>query len=252
VSSKLSLLALGLGVYLTAAIVSFPASLAHRWFAPDALALAVVEGTIWRGSAAHGAVKGFAFADLEWQLEPLALLTGKLSVTTEAALPTGFASAHVVASGDRLELTDISAATSLETFASLLPLGEASGQISLGFERIEFVDGWPTAAVGEARVGNLSVPPLFAMAGVTSVVLGNFRAQFTGEQTPDIVALVSDEGGPLELTGSISLAPDRTYTIDTLIRPRAESSQVLRDGIDMIGAPPNAEGMRKIVLSGSL
>lgn len=251
-SSKLSLIALGLGVYLTAAIVSFPASLAHRWFAPDEIALAVVDGTIWRGSAAHGAVNGFAFSDLEWRLEPLALLTGKLSVTAETALPTGFASAHVVAAGNRIELSEVSAATSIETFASLFPLGDATGQVRLDFERMEFEDGWPVLAIGEARVADLSVPPLFAMPGVSTVALGNYHARFTGEQAPTIVAIVTDEGGPLEVTGSITLSPDRGYAIDTLIRTRPEASQVLRDGIEMFGATPNDQGQRKVVMSGRL
>ncbi len=251
-STRLSLLALGLGVYLAVAVMSFPASLAYRWFAPDALALAAVEGTVWQGHAAHGGVDGLAFANLQWRLHPAALLTGALRVTAEAEFASGFARADVVAAGRTLELTEVRASTELAAFRSVLPLGDVSGQVSLALERVELVDGFPVAAVGEARVADLSVPPLIPMRGVTTIPLGNYLARFTPAEAPGVLALLSDQGGPLELTGRISLAPDRSYVLDTLIRPRADASPVLVDGLEMVTEPPNAEGQRKFRLTGSL
>lgn len=251
-STRLSLLALGIGVYLAVAVVSFPAALAYRWFAPDELALAAVEGTIWQGRAAHGGVNGLAFSNLAWRLRPAALLTGRLSLTAETDIATGFARADIVAAGRRLELTNVSASTDLASFRGVLPLGGVAGQVSLALERLELVDGFPAAAVGEARVGDLSVPPLIPMRGVTTIALGNYVARFTPAGEPGVQALISDQGGPLELTGRISLGSDRAYVLDTLIRPRADADRVLVDGLEMVTEPPNAEGQRRFRLTGTL
>jgi len=252
-SSKVSLIALGVGVYLAIAIVSFPASVAERWFAPDALQLAGVEGTVWRGRAAHGAVSGFGFANLEWQLDPVALVTGRLDVTAETDFAGGAASARLEASGSRLVLTEVEAVVNLLAFRALLPLGEVRGDASLALERLELVDGWPVAVQGEIAISGLAMPPIVPMPDVTRIPLGNYVAQFTPSGEPGTIsALIRDQGGPLELTGHLTLTADRNYILDTLIRPRADAPSVLVQGLELVTAPPNAEGFRKFVEQGTL
>ena len=250
--SKLSLLALGLGAYLAFVLVSFPASVAHRWFAPDALQLAAVDGTIWRGSAAYGGVGGLAFSNLRWQLHPAALLTGTVSVTAEARLADGFVSASVDATANRVEMSGVRAATSLATLRDAIGFGDVSGQISVELQSLELVDGWPVAAVGEARVRDLAAPPLMPVSGMSTIALGHYLARFTAGDEPGIVAALADEGGPLELTGRLSVMPDRSYLFDALIRPRADAPDALVQGLDFVAGEPNANGQRKLVQSGTL
>jgi hypothetical protein len=251
-SSKFSLLALGFGVYLAAAIASFPAAIAERWFAPEELSLAVVEGTIWHGTAAYGAVAGIEFSDVEWWLHPAALLRGRLSVTAETDLATGFARTNLTASGNRLLLTAVRASTDLRTFRDLLAFGEVRGEVNVALESLELVDGWPVAAIGEIQVADLSVPPLIPMNGITTIALGNYRARLTVGDEPGIVALLSDQGGPLELTGRVDLRIDRTYLFDSLIKPRADAPAALVQGLEFVSGAPNASGQRKFVQQGTL
>jgi general secretion pathway protein N len=251
-TSRYALLALGLGVYLAVAIVRFPASVAYRWFAPDDFVLAAIDGTIWRGSAAYGSVTGLYFQNMRWQLRPVALLTGKIHATVETDLAGGFAQADVLASSGRIVLTDVSASTNLSAFRSMLPLGDIGGQVSISFNRLELVDGWPLGAVGEVRIADLAVPPLFPVPGVVRVELGNFVARFTESEAPGITAVVDDQGGPIELTGRLNLAPDRSYEIDTLFRARADAPAHLVEGIALLPVSPNADGMREFRLADRL
>jgi general secretion pathway protein N len=251
-SSRYSLLALGLGVYLAVAISSFPAALAYRWFAPDALKLASLEGTIWRGSADYGAVAGLPIFDLRWQLHPATLLTGRIGLTTVARLPDGLASARLLASSRQLELTEVRANLSLQSMRDVIAQGAVSGRLSLSLNRLDLVDGVPVAAEGSVALADLVAPPLVPMEGVTSIALGNYRAELTSAEQPGILALVNDEGGPLELSGRVQLAPDRSFTLDALIKPRPGAPEVLVQGLELVTGEPNATGHRRFVQQGSL
>jgi general secretion pathway protein N len=251
-SSRLSLLALGVGVYLAVAIGSFPAALAYRWFAPEGLTLAALEGTIWSGRAGYGSAAGLSFANLRWQLHPAALLTGKLSVSAEADLADGIASANIVASSARLELSDVRVSASLESIRERFALGDVSGHFGLSLPRFELVDGVPVAAEGTLTVADLHSPPLIPIEGVTSIPLGSFKAELATGDQPGIFAVVTDQGGPLELMGRVTLAPDRSYTMDVLVKPRADAPQVLVEGLQLVTGEPNAEGRRRLLQQGTL
>jgi general secretion pathway protein N len=251
-SSRFSLLALGVGVYLAVAIGSFPAAVADRWFGPEGLTLAVLDGTIWNGRAAYGEAAGFPFSDLRWQLHPLALLTGKLSVTAESKLAGGLASGRVLASGSRIDFSDVRASATLESLSQRFALGEISGRLNLSLSRLELVDGSPVAAVGTLTIADLYGAPLIPMAGVTTIPLGNYRAELAPADQPGIVAVVKDEGGPLELSGRISLAPDRSFSLDALIKARPGAPEVLVQGVEIVTGEPNAEGRRRFLQQGTL
>lgn len=250
--NKLALVALGVGVYLAFLIVSFPASVAKRWFVPDEVSLAVLNGSVWNGSAAYGAVEGIAFTDLNWQLSPVSLLSGKVDLVADLRLPTGFASTNVLATSDRIEFTDLRASTNLALFREPFALGEIEGDVSLSLDRLEISNGRPVTAIGEMQVANLAAPPPLPINGVSVISLGNFRASLTSGDQPGLVALLNDEGGPLELSGQLTLSPEGSYVLDSMIRPRADASQHLVDGLQLMAGPPNAEGQRNFVLRGTL
>jgi general secretion pathway protein N len=245
------MLALGLGVYLAFTAVSFPASVAYRWFAPPALALASIEGTIWRGSAAYGGIEGLAFSGLRWQLHPAALLRGRVSLTAELRLADGNMRANLTASGNGIELTDVRATTDLQAFRDWLSLGDVRGRMSASLDTLDLVDGWPVAASGNVRIADLAIPPVVPVSGVTIIPLGNFAADVAPAHDPGISAVLSDEGGPLELAGSVTLSPGGAYVLDARIKPRAGAPDVLVEGLELM-TEPLPDGQRHFVLSGSL
>jgi hypothetical protein len=253
VTSRLSLLALATGVYVAALLVSFPASVAQRWFLPDGTAaLAGVEGTIWRGAAGYGTVAGIGFADLRWRLEPIAFLTGRVSASFEMRFDEGFARGHVSAGRSRVELSDVQARIRLASLAQVLDFGGADGLLSAALDTLELVDGWPTIAAGTIEIADLSAPPIMPIPGVPIVALGSFRATLTPGSDPGVAATVTDTGGPLELNGRASLAPDHSYVFDALVKARADAPDYLVQGLEFVTTAPNAEGQRKFVDRGHL
>jgi general secretion pathway protein N len=251
-TSRTSLIALGIGAYLAFSIANFPASVAYRWFAPDALALAAVDGTIWRGSAAYGGLNGIAFSELEWQLQPAALVTGAVSLSAQMNIAGGLARSDVDLRGSRLTLSNVRASVSLAALDSLLPLNGVLGNLSVTLDELELIDGWPARASGTARVNGLAGPPLFPVQGVSILQLGNFSARLQSTDDGELIALVNDEGGPLELTdGQVSLRPDRSYRLAATIKPRADAHRVLVEGLEIL-SPANAAGQHVITDSGSL
>lgn len=251
-TSRTSLIALGVGAYLAFVVAEFPASVALRWFAPDALVVAGVDGTVWRGSAVYGEFNAVPFSDLEWQLHPAAFATAAVSVTAQMNIAGGPARSDIVMRGSKLTLRDTRASVSLARLDALLPLNGVVGNLSLTLDEFELVDGWPTSATGTARLSGLAGPPLFPVAGVSILQLGNFFARLQSTGDGEIVALVNDEGGPLELTeGQASLSPDRTYRLAATIRPRADAHRVLVEGLQIL-SPVNAAGQHVIADSGSL
>jgi len=259
-NSRISLLALGVGAYLAFAVASFPASIAHRWFAPDELALASVEGTVWRGSAAYGGINGIAFSNLNWVLHPVALLTGGVNVSVRTDFAGGLARAEVTSRGNRVVLDDFEASANLGRLPldrlignfGLVPLGRVTGTARASFDRLELVDGWPVSAAGSVRLTNLAGPPLFTVPGVTTLTLGSFVAQLgPANDGSGIVAEVIDEGGPLELAGEVTLSPDRSYRVTSRIKPRAEAHDALVQGLQVL-YPANAAGQHQITIAASL
>jgi general secretion pathway protein N len=249
--SRASLLALGIGAYLAFAMVSFPASIAQRWFAPDTLALAGTEGTIWRGSVDYGAYDGLAFSDLRWQLHPTALLVGRIDLDAEARLADGFLRTGLTLWGGAVRFRDLAATTNLAALGTVLPLPGVRGNLSLSLDELELVDGWPAAAAGTVRVANLSAPPLIPVTGVSSIALGDFSARLTTTASAGIAAVVTDDGGPLELTGHADLGHDRSYHLTSKIRPRADAAPELVEGLKFM-APADAEGWHEIEQRGTL
>jgi hypothetical protein len=96
------------------------------------------------------------------------------------------------------------------------------------------------------------VPPLLSPAGGALIALGNYRIRFAATTNPGLVGSFEDQGGPLEVSGSIRLTPDRAYVIGGALRTRPNAPPELSQGIEFMTAPPDASGLRAFNLTGSL
>ncbi|MGI9257698.1 MAG: type II secretion system protein N [Gammaproteobacteria bacterium] len=249
--SRFSWIALGLGAYLAFAISMFPARLAYRWFAPDSVRLAGVDGTVWSGSAAIGSAGNIGFHDLEWRLQPWRLLLARAGGQLQARFADGFLTTDVEAGLSQVALSNLQATSSLAGLQDLLPLGGIEGIVSANFTSLRIENDWPIEANGEVRVGELAVPPLMP-PGAALIDLGNFRIRFSASEPPDLLGAFEDQGGPLEVSGVVRLSPNRSYVIEGTARSRPEAAEALRQGLEIMTAPPDAEGLRAFNLSGSL
>ena len=228
--SRFSWIALGLGAYLAFAISMFPAAIAYRWFAPDSVRLAGIDGTVWSGSAAIGSAGNIGFHDLEWRLQPWRLLLAKAGGQIQARFADGFLTTNVDAGLSDVALSELQVSASLASLQDLLPLGGIEGLMSANFSSLRIENEWPVEANGEVRVGELAVPPLMA-PGSALIELGNFRIRFSASEPPDLLGTFEDQGGPLEVTGSVRVSPDRSYVIEGAVRSRPEAPRELQQGL---------------------
>jgi len=240
------------GAYLAFTLATFPASTALRWFAPRELAIAGVAGTLWSGSAASCSVAGIAAEGLRWRLRPAWLLLGRLTGSVEARIPDGFIATGITVSPGGIRFSDLRSATSLPALAAILPLKGMRGQASAALESLEIADGWPSSVVGELRLAGLEAAPFIPDGSGSLLALGDYTVTFMPAPDRTLAARFVDNGGPLEVSGTFDLDATRAYTIDALIEPRSGAPESLVEGLKIMTADPDAEGRRRLSLTGSL
>jgi hypothetical protein len=252
VAGRWSWLALGVGAYLAFTLATFPASTAYEWFAPPEITLGGVEGTLWSGSAASGAVAGLPMQNLRWRVRPWSLLLGRVAASVEARLADGFISTSITASPSSVRFTDLSGGTSLPYLANVLPVRGMRGQASVTLSTLEIAGGWPSRVNGELRLAGLEVAPFVPNGTRQLLALGDYTVTFVDAPERGVAASFVDKGGPLEVKGTLTLDAARAYTLDALIEPRAGAPEQLVEGLKIMTAEPDAEGRRRLTLTGSL
>jgi general secretion pathway protein N len=252
VLNRWSWLALGVGAYLAFTLSSFPAGTAYAWFAPAGAGFSGIDGTLWSGRAAAGSVANLSLHDVRWTLRPLHLLLGRLAADVEARLSDGFVSARVSASRSRVALSNVRGSTSIQTLRGVLPVSGVRGDASVALDELELETGVLTTILGELRLAKLEVAPFVPNGSRDLLPIGDYTVKFLDSDGNGIKASFADSGGPLEVSGTLIVDARRAYTLDGLIKPRAEAPRQLVDGLSFITADPDAEGRRRLTLTGSL
>jgi hypothetical protein len=247
-----SWLAVGFGAYVAFTLATFPAGTALRWFAPSAVSFAGVGGTLWSGSAETCSVEGLTLEAVRWRLRPAALLLGRLSASVEARIPDGFVSGTVTASPASVRFTELRGGTSLPALAAVLPVRGMRGQASVALDELVLENGWPTTIIGELKLAGLETVPLIPDGSGALLPLGDYTITFAPAPAGSLAAQFVDNGGPLEVTGTVNLDDTRTYVLDALVEPRAGAPESLVEGLKVMTAEPDAEGRRRLNLTGSL
>lgn len=226
-------------------IIMFPARVAIGWFAPAAVAVSGIQGSVWYGRANEAAVEGIYMRDVEWRLNVLQLLTGKLSYSVEATPVSGFLETDIsIDFGGAVTLSELTAALPLNLFARVVGVRGLQGNISLTFQRVEIIDGLVVAADGTAQIANLVVP----IVGRDS--LGGYKADFF-TQNNGISASIEDTDGVLDLAGSLQVRTDRSYAFIAQVIAKPETPQSIRNQLQFL-PPANARGQQELRLEGIL
>jgi general secretion pathway protein N len=252
VKNRRSWLALGVGAYLAFALSAFPAGTAVRWFVRPPVALNGIQGTVWSGSAASGTIGELPVQDVRWHLRPWTLLTGRVGANVEARLADGFLNTGVTASTSRVQFNDLRGGTSLATLALMLPVRGMRGQASVALSSLEIENGWPAHILGELKLAALQIAPFVSNGNSNLVPLGDYTVTFGEAPARSIAARFVDNGGPLEVAGTLVVKPNREYTFDALIKPRDGAPRQLVDGLNVMTADPDSDGRRRLTLTGSL
>ncbi len=235
----------GLLTFIIGIVVLFPARAAVNWFVPEGIQVSGIKGTVWSGSASAVAAPGVYLARLEWRLSPLSLLTLGPSVDFSASPGRGFIEANAKIRGaDSIELRDLNASLPLSMIAGAVNTPGLDGNASLQFEHLAFSNGLPSSARGTARVADLRLPL------VQPGSLGGYLMEFV-EADDGIVASIEDAEGIVDVAGSLSLRPDRSYQLLAQVAVTSSTPSELAERMRFMPRG-NAEGQYEIRLEGSL
>jgi general secretion pathway protein N len=245
IRSKRGLIILGVLVFLTGLIVSFPARVAIGLLPPSGIAVSGIEGTIWRGKATEAAITSIYLRDIAWQARPLQLLTGRLAFQIEAVPVSGFLDTQLSVGLDKkIRLANLTAAVPLEMFSDAIGVQGLQGNVSLNFERVELLDGLTVVADGVAQVANLIVPVI----GRNS--LGAYKAEFRS-QNNGVIASIEDSDAVVELAGSLQIRTDRSFQLLAQVIVKPETPESVRQQLRFL-PPPNERGQQELRLEGIL
>jgi len=243
--SRKRTIVIGIVTFLIGTVLLFPARVAYRWFVPEPVKLSGIGGSIWNGRATAGMLAGVYFTNLRWTFKPLALLTGQVAFATSVNTAAGQISmgAGVGVTGN-VSVTDLVASLSLATIHPALKANRIDGTVNIQLQMLKLKNGWPTEAEGSIGVGNL------VAAAMGPEPLGNFRAEITTGEN-GIVGQVEDAGAVLDLTGTLQLADDRSYSLVGFVGANSETPASIDRNLRFLGSP-DQNGMRQFRFEGSL
>jgi general secretion pathway protein N len=210
-------------------IAFLPASMAQRFLPPDVQASGP-SGTIWHGSFSTVSARGHQFGALEWRLHPLALLGGKLGASVRWAKQDFVVDADVETSGSSFAAHQVHGGGSLQSLADLGFTHGWNGTGTVAIEAFVLKDRKITAASGSVNFSGLK------SAQFESADLGGVEVSFPADAVQadgTATAQVRDTGGPLQLQGTVSLAPAQSLaTFTGAIKERGELPAALRQQLD--------------------
>ena len=167
------LLVVGILTLVIAIVVMFPSRVAFSWASPPFMSMSGIQGTVWNGSAREFSTNGVYLRDLQWRVRPLRLLTGQLVYQVTGSPVSGFFDSEIaIRLGGRVTLRNLTASVPLQMFERASGISGLRGNASLQFERLELLNGGPSAMDGTLEASNVVVPPL------ARVSLGGYRAEF--------------------------------------------------------------------------
>lgn len=241
---------LGLLAYVVFMFFSFPATILLDRVAQriPGFSVQTVEGSALYGSAQGVRLGAAQFESLSWRLRFAPFLLARLGYQLSLNGPEIDLDGKIAMNiGRQLYVDDLRGEMVLTALAALfdrphLPL---AGRLQLdGLEAELDPTGRPRSASGTIRLldtrSTLGTPQN----------LGNFRLNLNSKDE-DIVGNIGDEGGPLELTGNLTLAPNGDYRFNGVVALRDENNRELRQTLNLMGRP-GGDGKWRISFNGRL
>lgn len=242
-------MAAGLGAFVLSLLAMFPARVAVKLLGVPATAVTGLTGTAWNGTVQRVTLEGVALGPVRWQLRPSRLLMGQLAAEVNATLPDGFLNTTAALSlGGGLSAIDLEGAVPLAWLAPAL--GDAGSQLTARFDRLAIRGGRIEAAIGNLQVAGvvLPIPTTGPKLGPGTYQI-TFDAENLGPADP-LTGVLTDAGGPLEITGTVTLTPPRSYEVTGTAKPRPDAPPELRNALRMLG-PATPDGGHALSLAGS-
>jgi general secretion pathway protein N len=242
----LPLIAAGLTAFAIVFVALLPARLLVPLL-PPAVSLGTLDGTLWKGSTDALAVHGRYVGALRWRLRPLQLLRARVAVDVDLSRAGGQAHGRLaLGPGGRLEARDLAASMPIAAFAASIAPGGWSGTVHAELASLSLRPGHVPMIEGTVDVRDLVAPPPNGNA------IGSYRVTFdeSSLQSDKLVGQLQDLDGPMQVTGTVSLAADRSYVLEGLVAARSGASNAVIQTLRFLGTP-DAQGRRPFSVAGT-
>jgi general secretion pathway protein N len=250
VTTPRKLIGLGLICFICFAVVSCPARVPFLLVDSSLVNAAGVRDTLWSGSAAKIDVAGIVLSNTQWNLALSRLLLGELGGDIKTRWDGGFASGFVTSSVlGTIRANNVDVNLQAAWVAGIAGMPGLEGQVNIVLDSLTVTEQWPSELVGAVKIANLSSTLLGSGAAGQ---LGNIKVDFDpAEDNSDVITgIISDEGGPLELNGTLVLTRPNNYSIDVQLKTRPSASEILRQNMILLGSP-DSNGAHTFQLAGS-
>jgi len=242
------LIALGLAILALVVLVAlFPASWAWRLVGekPAPLQIGQIRGSVWHGRAEGVSYAGIELGTLRWRLSP-AQLWGRTDLHLLLKGDLAHGKADITRRGDTLTGRDVHLEVTVDTLPVTLgtPPMHPRGTLVIDIARVELHDGWPRALMGHIVWQDAALADRF-----DTVPLGDLRADLSERDGSVLEAKLSDDGGPLALSGTVE-ASTLGWRVNAVLRARKDTPLMHRV-IAQLGQP-SSDGSLHLDMHGGL
>ena len=240
----------GLICFICFAVVSCPARVPFLLVDPSLVKASGVRDTLWSGSAAQIDVAGTLLSNTQWNLDLSRLLLGQIGGDIETRWDGGFASGFMTSSVlGTIRAKNVDVNLQAAWVAGITGMPGLDGQVNVVLDKLTVTEQWPRELVGVIKIANLSSTLLGSGAAGQ---LGNIKVDFepAKENSDAITGIIRDEGGPLELNGTLVLTRPNNYSIDVQLKARPSASRMLQQNMFVLGSP-DSNGAYTFQLAGS-
>jgi general secretion pathway protein N len=241
----LKLVVLGLLAFIVSLVITAPARVAISYL-PPAVHASGLHGTLWEGQAHRLTVHGFDLGEAQWQLRPLALLTGRLQSDVDVNHPDLQGQGTLSIGLNGLGVADTHAVGNSRLLAPYLSdYGvDIDGRFELNARNMQFSKNGPQAMDGTLvwQDAQLLSPGKLALGDVNAVLKQDGDAA---------IAVLTNSGDALRLNGEARLQPGWSYQARLRLAPTANTPQEVRNSLPFLGQP-DASGAVTINRQGAL
>lgn len=217
---------------------------------PSSVKIANVEGSVWQGSASSVKYMDKTFDQVQWDLNPWALLIGKASadiVIGSKATPFN-TKGHISASFSGIQVSNLNLGTNAGFLIGnqQLPFRtKATGEITLHIS--EFSQGMPVCEnlAGKVLLHHVSVNNQFG-----NFPLGEFKFDL-GCDKGDATLTAKEADNNLGVSGTVRIGKDNQYTVAAKMKPTSKMPKMIRDNLQYLGQP-DSKGYYSINYQGKL
>ena len=234
-------------IFIVFLLFTLPARHVLGWLGLGQVAMQGIEGSAWRGRIERLGVGNTVVGPLVWQARPWRVLSGRLEYQLFVQSGTGggeLRAGRSLFSGPYL--ADVALSLPAQEIARQLPLSMVTlgGSFLLDLQRVGLTADWVNVLDG------LLVWQDAYVLQPARLELGSLNMQLA-LQAGQVLGTLSDQGGPLLVTGEFRLGQDRRYTLDAQIKPRNGSDADLKQALELLGTP-DSQGRYRLNLSGAL